>query len=235
MLIIYIIIATMIATFIGGQIALRAYDKLHIVSAFGAGAIIATALFDLLPEGIKLGGVSTAISLNLCAIGFAVYFIINNYLAIKAEHACDNNGHNITLSAGGLSLHSVMDGFIIGMSFYVSTSIGIVVAIAILAHDIADGINTVGVVRQKRGTILQAKRWLLIDAIAPMLGLMISQLFTISLYNLSLLLSLFSGMFLYIGASELVPECHHEHPKAWTSISFIFGMLFIWWLVHLGA
>jgi len=46
------------------------------------------------------------------------------------------------LAASGLVGHSVMDGFAIGAAFQAGSSVGIVVAVAVIAHDFADGFNT---------------------------------------------------------------------------------------------
>jgi ZIP family zinc transporter len=48
-------------------------------------------------------------------------------------------------------------------------------------------------------------------------------------------LAVFSGFFLYIGASELLPESHHRHPRAWTTVSTVLGVALIWAVVRLAG
>jgi zinc transporter ZupT len=55
MLLALIAAAAFCATFAGGLFALRLRDKLHLVLGFSAGAVIAVAFFDLLPEALELG------------------------------------------------------------------------------------------------------------------------------------------------------------------------------------
>ena len=53
--------------------------------------------------------------------------------------------------------------------------------------------------------------------------------------SLAVAIAVFAGFFLYIGASELLPESHHRHPRAWTTISTVLGVVLIWLVVRLGG
>src|SRR5262249_32598476 len=132
------------------------------------------------------------------------------------------HGHgNVTrgwLGAGSLSGHSMLDGFAIGVAFQVSAPTGIVVAAAVLAHDFSDGMNTVNLVLKNGGTKREALYWLLTDAAAPVIGATISLFVAPSSDMLALILAGFAGFFLFIGASDLLPESHHAHPKFLTTI-----------------
>ena len=104
-----------------------------------------------------------------------------------------------------------------------------------LAHDFSDGINTVTVVLKNRGRDLSALRWLAVDAVAPIAGVASTYLFTLSDVKLGVVLALFCGFFLYIGASDLLPESHHRHPKALTGLMNIAGAAVIWVAIHFAA
>jgi zinc and cadmium transporter len=127
------------------------------------------------------------------------------------------------IRAGSLSIHSFLDGVAIGLAFQVTAAVGAIVAIAVLAHDFSDGINTVSVVVRHGGSKAKAMRWLLIDAIAPVVGVLVTFFFSISGGTLGLILALFAGFFLYIGASDLIPESHHAHPKLQTTLMTLVG------------
>jgi ZIP family zinc transporter len=77
------------------------------------------------------------------------------------------------------------------------------------------------------GSIKRASTWLLTDALAPVLGIFLSIFISIPENIFSLLIAIFCGFFIYIGASDLLPESHHTHPKLWTTISTILGMALI--------
>jgi zinc transporter ZupT len=68
-----------------------------------------------------------------------------------------------------------------------------------------------------------ALRWLLLDAVAPMIGAGISLFFVFPKNSLSLILALFAGFFLYIGASDLLPESQHAHPRFFTTLATLLG------------
>jgi ZIP family zinc transporter len=117
------------------------------------------------------------------------------------------------LGAAGLSLHSFIDGLGIGLAFGLSTETGLLVFAAVVAHDFADGLNTVGFVLRQTGERAQALRWLAIDAVAPLAGAIVGSALSISEENLGSLLALYAGFFLYMGATDLLPHAH-EHPSA---------------------
>jgi ZIP family zinc transporter len=137
--------------------------------------------------------------------------------------------------AGSLSIHSFLDGVGIGLAFQVNAAVGLVVAAAVLAHDFSDGINTVNVIVRHGGEFKKALRWLVVDAVAPVLGVLVTLLFTVSEDSLGLLLALFAGFFLYIGASDLIPESHHQHPKFMTTAMTLLGAAVLYIAIHFAG
>jgi len=128
-----------------------------------------------------------------------------------------------SVAAGVLCCHSLLDGVAIGLAFQASRAIGIVVAIAVLTHDFSDGINTTNMVLKNHGHRSLALRWLLLDAAAPAVGIAATRAFAVRGDGLGLALALFAGFFLYIGASDLIPESYHAHPKFLTTAMTILG------------
>ncbi|MDE2462518.1 MAG: ZIP family metal transporter, partial [Alphaproteobacteria bacterium] len=131
---------------------------------------------------------------------------------------------------GGLTLvtHSACDGLAIGFAFQVSSAIGLVVAAAVIAHDFSDGINTANIILRNGGSRTQATYWVLADAVAPVAGIALTLLFRLPEAAFALVLSLFSGFFLYLGASDLIPESFHAHPKGMTSLATALGAVLIY-------
>jgi ZIP family zinc transporter len=222
-----------LATMAGGLLALRLRDKLHLILGFSAGAVVGVAFFDLLPEALELGGGSHAAGtmFSCTALGFLFYLVVDRVLARPAD---DNHGHAAVatrknklgrdiLGAGSLSAHSLLDGIAIGLAFQTSNAVGAVVAIAVLAHDFSDGVNTMNIVLKNGGGRRRAIGWLLADAIAPVLGVASTFFFTLSGGSLALVLAAFAGFFLYIGASDLIPESYHSHPKFLTTLMTLLG------------
>lgn len=239
MIVFIIILATIICTTLGGLFAIRFKDKLHLILGFSAGAVLGVALFDLLPEAIELtSGVYNVQTVSiLIAVGFSIYMLIDRLLSLHGhDHDnCDNPSHDGKLGASALVFHSFLDGFGIGLAFKVSPTIGWVVALAVLAHDFSDGINTVNMIIKNNGKRKEALKWLMADALAPAVGVSLALFMTVSESTLGLLLSIFVGLFLYISASDLIPESHHRHPALWTSISTIIGMTVIFAAVQFAG
>lgn len=213
------------ATMVGGLFAISLRDRLHLVLGFSAGAVIGVAFFDLIPEALDSGASwGTRNILLVCAFGFFLYTIIDRLIFLH-EHG---NGHHDSdsrgwLGAGSFSGHSFLDGFAIGIAFQASRSVGSIVAIAVLVHDFSDGLNTVNVIVKNGGNRHLALRWLLLDAAAPVVGAGLSLFVRVPATYLSLILATFSGFFLYIGASDLLPESHHAHPRILTTVATLLG------------
>lgn len=223
--------ATFISTLLGGIFALRFKDKLHLVLGFSAGAVIGVAFFDLMPESIALGSAfyEPSTIIQFTAIGFLAYLILDRLVFFHAHHgdehveSAEGHIHRGILGAGSLSIHSFLDGVAIGLAFQVSSAVGIVVAVAVLVHDFSDGINTVNMILKNAGGRRFALKWLLVDALAPVLGAFSTLFFTLPERTLAIVLGTFAGFFLYIGATDLIPESHHAHPKVITLLMTLFG------------
>lgn len=232
-----IAVAAFLATMAGGSLALKLRDRMHLILGFSAGAVIAVAFFDLMPEALDLGkSYGTHMVLGVVALGFMLYLLLDRLLLLHDHsHEGAHEASRGTIRAGSLSLHSFLDGIGIGLAFQVNAAVGLIVAAAVLAHDFSDGINTVSVVVRHGGSYKRAMRWLLVDAIAPVLGILATLLFGVTDENLGLLLALFAGFFLYIGASDLIPESHHAHPTFWTTAATILGALVLFGAVRLAG
>lgn len=236
-MIIFIGIAAFFATLLGGAFALHLKDRLHLVLGFSAGAIIGVAFFDLMPEAIAIGSAAYPISFitSIIALGFVAYLILDRFILLHSHEDETEHTARGTVGAGSLSLHSFLDGMGIGLAFKVSTELGLIVTAAVLTHDFSDGINTVSLIIKNGGTRVQAFRWLAIDALAPVLGIASTLFFSVTEETLGLLLALFSGFFLYIGASDLLPESHHSHPVRWTTLMTILGIGVIYVVIKLAS
>jgi zinc transporter ZupT len=235
-MIILISIAAFLVTLCGGLVALWLKDRLHLILGFSAGAILGVTFFEIMPEALKLGGTTYSASTitTVIAFGFVTYLILDRFVLLHGHGEVETQTRRGSLGAGSLSFHSFMDGIGIGLAFQVSSAVGLIVAVAVLTHDFSDGINTVNLVLKNKGERKQAFRWLLIDAIAPVLGVISTLFFTLPEQSLGLLLALFAGFFLYIGASDLLPESYHAHPVKWTTLITLLGMGTLYLVIHLA-
>ena len=226
---------TLISTGLGGLAAIRLRDRLHLLLGFSSGAVLAVALFDILPEVFAFD--HGASYMPITALGFLAFFALERYTAMHRarEHPHLAEAHEAELgamSAAGLAFHSFLDGVAIGVGFQTSVQMGLLIAFGIIAHDFSDGLNTVTVVLAHGNSSKRAVFWLIIDMLTPVLGAASTLMFNLGPALLPALLAFFAGSFLYIGASDLLPEAQ-EHDSPMVGIATFAGMLTIFLITRL--
>lgn len=227
-------IATFFSTLLGGLFAVKYKSKIHYIMAFAAGVLLAVVAFDIFPEiieEIKVNDFNPIGTMVALVLGFLIFHILEKSILIYHCHDedCKTHKHPHVGVASALALagHSFMDGVGIGLGFQVSPAIGMLVAIAVISHDFTDGMNTVSLMLNNHNTDRKSKIFLLIDAIAPVLGAASTLLFVVPPQFLVLYLGFFAGFLLYIGASDILPEAHAEHSSYRLIGLTVLGTLFI--------
>jgi zinc transporter ZupT len=237
--IILICIATFISTLLGGLFALRFKNKLYLILGFSAGAVIGVAFFDLLPTSLELASRAYGIRAvtSMVGLGFVIYLVLDRIFIHLDHHKKDNASPGSMrgkIAAISLTLHSFLDGVAIGLAFHVSAAIGAMVATAVLVHDFADGINTTNVILKENGSRRNALKWLITNAMAPLLGAWSTVYYRLPAENLGMLLALITGFFFYIGASDFLPESQIRHPKPITVLMTILGILTLYIAIRIA-
>src|SRR5580700_1147402 len=228
-------LVTLVSTGLGGTAAIRLRDRLHLLLGFSSGAVLAVALFDILPEVFAFD--HGASYMPITALGFLAFFGLERYTAMHRarEHPHAVGAHETELgamSAAGLAFHSFLDGVAIGVGFQMSVQMGLLIALGIIAHDFSDGLNTVTVVLAHGNSRKDAIFWLIIDMSAPVIGAASTLMFNLRAGLLPVLLAFFAGSFLYIGASDLLPEAR-EHDSPLVGVATCMGMFVIFLITHL--
>jgi len=205
---------TVVSTLLGGAVALRLRHELTTLIALTGGIVVGVALFDVLPEAFDAVGNSDRVG-ALVGAGFLFFFLAERALVLHHRDDPEQaRGHAQVgaLGAAGLSLHSFIDGLGIGLAFGLNTTTGLLVFLAVLSHDFADGMNTVSFILSQSDDRRKAIRWLAVDSIAPLAGAIVGVSIQVSEETLGYLLALYAGFFLYMGATDLLPEAH-QHPS----------------------
>jgi zinc transporter, ZIP family len=203
---------TVLSTFAGGYVALRLRRDLATLIALTGGVVVAVALFDVIPEALEAVGDEHRV-MAVVGAGFLFFFFAERLLVLHHRDEPEQaraHAHVGVFGAAGLSAHSFVDGLGIGLAFGLDETTGILVFVAVVSHDFADGLNTVGFILSQTDDRRQAIRWLAIDAIAPLLGAVVGTLISLSEENLGYLLAAYGGFFLYMGATDLLPEAHRH-------------------------
>lgn len=223
-----ICLCTFLATLSGGLLAIRQGGGRYLILGLSAGAVIGVAFFDLLPEALELASPSAtpAQITEITASGFLLYMVLDRFIA-------QHQGRG-AVAAASLVVHSFLDGFSIGLALKVSLAVGLIVAVAVVVHDMFDGINTVSVVLANKGSDRAAWRWLVLDALAPIVGAGSTLLLRIEQTTLGLGLAVFGGFFLYIGASELMPASARSAKPLATAAMTVLGAALLYAAVNLA-
>lgn len=237
--VIFLSFLTFVSTTIGGLVAIKNHDKLHYIMSLTSGVLLGVCFFDILPEAFTITQehnlAITPLSIAI-VIGFLAFHVLEKTVLIHQSHEEEYAVHKHPtvglVGALGLAFHSFLDGVGIGLGFHISAHIGLLIAIAVIAHDFSDGLNTVTLMLTHKNTARKAKILLLVDACAPLLGALSTMLFTIPENVLVLYLGFFAGFLLYIGASDLLPEAHSKH-SSWKLINLtLIGVLFIFFVTR---
>lgn len=178
--------------------------------SFAIGVLLANAFFHLLPKAIELN--HTWFYWTLGAI--FLLFLIEHFVMIHScrEEECD--AHRLgTVSFLGIVFHSLLDGIIIGLGFGISFTVGLITSLAVIFHETAEGVFIYTLLIHDK--TFQPKALLLswIVALATPLGAIATFFFIqeISPIILSWFLAAAAGSFIYIGASDLIPEAHKKY------------------------
>ena len=205
-------LAAILPRSLGGWVALRRRDEIHLIMGFAAGALIGVALLETLPEATDLlreHGTPAGVGVALAGAGAALLALIERPAFGRIHHgdpACGSAAGHV--GAGGITLHAFVDGLAVGAAFRAGTGLGLIVAGAVLLHAFSDGLNTVTTVIRHGHGRRTALRWLAADAGAPVAGAALALFLAVPGAVLGMALSLFAGMFLWLGAGSLLPAAH---------------------------
>lgn len=194
-----------LGTLLGGLLPLAgrlARIDLRYLTAFAAGGLVSVALFTMVPEG---GAQHAAL---LAAAFFAVYLLEKLILLHSCGEAeCETHALG-WVALPGIILESLVDGVAIGAGYALAPALGLAIGAAVFLHEIPRGFFTTVVMRQAgygRAFVLLA---LLSDAVPTPVGTLLPGL--LPGHALQQALALAAGTFLYVGASDLLPEAHRR-------------------------
>ena len=235
---VYILISTIMITFIAfiGIFTLSINENILkkivlVLVSLSAGALMGGAFLHLIPESIEVASGSNIFIIVL--IGFIIFFIIEKILHWRHCHdgKCDvHTFHYMNLI--GDSIHNFIDGLIIAAGFMVSIPLGFTTTIAIVAHEIPQEIGDFGVLiyggfEKKKALILN-----FLVAFTIVIGGFVGYLLSNIIENyVFILLSFAAGGFIYIAATDLIPEIKKEvdiRKSIFTMLIFILGIVFMW-------
>ncbi len=234
MTVLFLAIVSALAAQLGGLIALKNRTRLNLTLGFTAGILIGLVAFDLLPEifdGVNSSGMDILWPMLALVVGFLTFHFIEKSILIHHTHEANYPAHRHphvgVASASALIGHSFLDGMSIALAFKVNPTLGTAVAIAVIGHRFVDGFNGINVMLLNKGKEVWARRVLAIVAIAPILGAISTNFFTVPEDWLIIYLGFFAGFMIYIGAADILPEAHAKGSSRKTIGLTFLGAIFM--------
>lgn len=211
-----------IATLLGIYLVLKREEwvkkrTIYLIS-FAAGALVALSLLDVLPEAFELN----EYGLHWALLSFLAFYALEKGVVLHAEHEeiaeCDpeseaHRRHSFgVMSFLGIGFHSLLDGVVIGAGFADSHITGIVTTIGVTLHEFPEGLSILSILFHAGFDRTQAIVYSVAVALATPVGAIAGYLFlrSIEASVLGALLGIAAGSFLYIAASDLLPETHRQ-------------------------
>ncbi len=221
---------TFLSTLLGGFIILKFKKSLSIIFAFAAGSILTVAFMEILPQDLEIAkksGISVKYIMVSVVLSFLFFILLEKYFSTHPVKGIASEGHVMgPIGAGSLILISLLDGLAMGIALQVGFSIGLVVALSIIIHDLPDGINTMVLMLKNGQSEKKALLFLFMDGLAPLLGVLLTSVIIFPQKILAILLAVFAGEFIYVGAASLLPESQ-EQSVLKIAVAATLGFLFI--------
>ena len=231
---------TVVATALGGLLALKSSDRFHLVLGLSAGLLLGLVGFDLLPEVFDANKSSFA---GVPAVAVAILFgflslhllegLFGGHEPVESDYGHDHEHHNVAGVIGAIAMggHIFLDGIALGVAFKVSSSLGIAVFLAVMVHAFSDGLNTVSMMIKANSWNRKSITLLGVDAVARIGGATFGTYIALSESLMSIYLALFSGVLIYLATSHILPEAHSRHSSRWTFASTLLGVAIMWGVV----
>lgn len=208
-----------IISLIGGVLLLankaNAKKVAKYATPFAAGALLAAAFTDILPEANHEGNIDTALLWTMG--GILAFFVLERFLRWfhhHHEHESKSSDPTRSLIIIGDTVHNFIDGIAIAAGFLVSPESGIVVTLAVAAHEIPQEIGDFGLLLNKgmrrRNIVLANLFSALATTVSAVIFFELGQSYN---FPLDVVLGLVAGFFIYIAVSDIIPSIHKNEEK----------------------
>jgi zinc and cadmium transporter len=219
---------------------------LQYIVSFAAGSLIGGAFIHLIPEAFNVsGGVFLQVSISILA-GIVMFFVLEKLIQWRHCHVptTEDHPHSFAyMNLVGDGVHNFIDGLIIAGAFLLDVNLGIVTTIAVILHEIPQEIGDFGVLVYGGFKVKKAILLNLATAFTAIIGAVTALAMSSIILNISSFLVPFAaGGFIYIGASDLIPELNRQTNKREASfkvsmgqlVSLVLGLILMTLLLFIG-
>src|SRR3989344_6935543 len=219
-------LAESLVSFSGGVLAFLNAQTIrrfsHFVVSFAIGALLSVSLLELIPEAAE--GSSLEFIMPFVLAGMIFFFIVERFLSWYHHHHHEESENEDAVKSyaylilWGDFLHNFIDGVIIALTFMVDIRLGLVTTLAVILHELPQEIGDFGVLLHAGFSKLQALIYNFLASLSTILGAIIA----LSLRNtlpdefIPIALAVIAGNFIYLAASDLMPELKEQAGAAHT-------------------
>ncbi|MDQ5982987.1 MAG: family metal transporter [Patescibacteria group bacterium] len=216
----------------------RREQAILIAMPFGAGALLAAAFFDLLPEAFELGDPRQLLLWTLA--GFTAFFLLERtagWFHHHHEHGgnAKASGQRWLIVVGDL-MHNAIDGVAIGAAFLANPALGFITTVAVSAHEVPKELGTFAMLLSRGWrdrTVLLAN---VATAVATIvMAVLVYVLGSSQHLPVDILLAMTAGFFLYVAASDIIPDIHEQPQKTGMvqALALVTGVVLVGWIITL--
>jgi zinc and cadmium transporter len=214
----------------GAIIVQRNWERryLRYFVALGAGFMLATAIVEVVPKSLELGGRYAAflILLGYLIIHFFEHTVTPHFHFGEETHEEEflhpHKGYSVLI---GLIIHTFFDGIAIAAGFLVSNWLGWIIFLAVFLHKIPEGFTVASVMLASGRSRWSAWLASVMLGAATLAGVLMMALFR---HQVNEGLPLAGGVTIYVAASDLIPEVNKEPGVRMALVVFMgVGVLFL--------
>lgn len=210
-------------------------EELLAMVGLATGALLGDAFLHLIPEAVEMVNPN---EVGMWAIGgIMIFFILEKFLKWRHCHDvdCHEESQLAWMSLAADSIHNLIDGLIIGSSFMVSIPLGIGTSLAVLMHEIPQEIGDLAILVHSGLTLKKATMMNFSSAFFSLLGVILVWIVGSKVNIYGQLMGLTAGGFVYLAASDLIPELHRHQSKNrdsfWQLITVTLGIAIMYFLI----
>ncbi|OGS99998.1 MAG: ZIP zinc transporter [Gallionellales bacterium RIFCSPLOWO2_12_FULL_59_22] len=183
--------------------------------SYAIGALLGAVFLDILPEAMETGSSAAAVSGTVLA-GILLFFTLEKLLLWRhchhsgcEVHECNEHGRSGTMIMIGDTFHNFVDGVIIAAAFLADTQLGIVTALAVIAHEIPQEVGDFLILMHSGYSKAQALRVNLLSSLAMLVGGVLAYFALQSVQSVvPVLLALAASNMIYVAVADLIPGLH---------------------------
>lgn len=196
--------------------------------SLAVGSLLGDAFIHLLPEANETIAAQNIVPL-LTILGILLFFSIEKFVRWHHCHDPDCSEDRsiiVPVSLIGESIHNFIDGVVIAGSYIISPQLGLATSLAVLLHEIPQEVGDFGIYTHQGLSLKKALNLNLLSATTSILGVIVTFIIGSSIESfIPYILPVTAGGFIYLAASDLIPELHEHKGRSINSLAQILFLL----------